>query len=197
MWPSYFEGFCCCIAILLCRLLLLYLLFYFEGFCCCICYFTLNDFAYFESMERNFGIEPKVEHYACMIDLFGRVGLLEEAYELIAKMPMEASIVAWGALLLSFFVTSWGTLLIACRMHGNVEMEKLFAFKLLELDRIYSLLANICVHERRWGDVKMIKSMMREKGVSKTPGRSLIEIGGEFCEFLVADKSHPQSEEIY
>jgi Flp pilus assembly protein TadD len=50
-------------------------------------------------------------------------------------------------------------------MHGNVEMAKLSAFKLLELDPkdscIYSLLANICVHERRWGDVKMI-SMMRE-----------------------------------
>jgi hypothetical protein len=64
-----------------------------------------------------------------------------------------------------FFVTSWGALLNACRMHGNVEMAKLSAFKLLELDPkdscIYSLLANICVHERRWGDVKMI-SMMRE-----------------------------------
>ncbi|XP_059431102.1 pentatricopeptide repeat-containing protein At2g22410, mitochondrial-like [Corylus avellana] len=144
---------------------------------------------YFESMERNFGIEPKVEHYACMIDLFGRVGLLEEAYELIAKMPMKASIAAWGALL------------NACRMHGNVEMAKLSAFKLLELDPedsgIYSLLANICAHERRWGDVKMIRSMMRERGVKKTPGRSLIEIEGDFCEFLVADKSHPQSEEIY
>jgi pentatricopeptide repeat protein len=62
-------------------------------------YFTLNDFAYFESMERNFGIEPKAEHYACMIDLFGRVRLLEEAYELIAKMPIKASIAAWDALL--------------------------------------------------------------------------------------------------
>jgi hypothetical protein len=49
-------------------------------------------------MERNFWIEPKAEHYACMIDLFGWVRLLEEAYELIAKMPMKASIAAWGAL---------------------------------------------------------------------------------------------------
>ncbi|XP_050264598.1 pentatricopeptide repeat-containing protein At2g22410, mitochondrial-like [Quercus robur] len=144
---------------------------------------------YFKSMKRNFGIEPTVEHYACMIDLFGRVGLLEEAYELITKMPMEASVAAWGALL------------NACRMHGNVEVGKLSAFKLLDLDPedsgIYSLLANICAHERRWGDVRMVRSMMRERGVKKTPGSSLIEVEGEFYEFLVADGSHPQSEDIY
>jgi pentatricopeptide repeat protein len=144
---------------------------------------------YFKGMKINYGIEPKVEHYACMIDLFGRMGLLEEAYELITKMPMEASIAAWGALL------------DACRRHGNVEVAKLSAFKLLDLDPedsgIYSLLANICAHERRWGDVRMVRSMMRERGVKKTPGRSLIEVEGKFYEFLVADGSHPQSEEIY
>ncbi|XP_041016698.1 pentatricopeptide repeat-containing protein At2g22410, mitochondrial-like isoform X2 [Juglans microcarpa x Juglans regia] len=123
---------------------------------------------YFKSMKRNFGIEPKVEHYACMIDLYGRIGLLEEAYKFIAKMPMGASVAAWGALL------------NACRMHGNVELAKVSAYKLLELDPedsgIYSLLANILAHERRWGDVRMVRCMMREKGVKKTPGRSLIEI---------------------
>ena len=77
---------------------------------------------YFKGMKINYGIEPKVEHYACMIDLFGRMGLLEEAFELITKMPMEASIAAWGALL------------HACRRHGNVEAAKLSAFKLLDLD---------------------------------------------------------------
>ena len=55
---------------------------------------------YFKGMKGNFGIEPKVEHHVCMIDLFGRMGLLEEAYELITKIPMEASIAAWGAFLM-------------------------------------------------------------------------------------------------
>lgn len=40
---------------------------------------------YFGSMKRVFGIEPKLEHYSRMIDLLGRVGLLEEALELIKK----------------------------------------------------------------------------------------------------------------
>ncbi|KAF7818259.1 pentatricopeptide repeat-containing protein [Senna tora] len=144
---------------------------------------------YFDSMERNYGIEPKREHYACMIDLFGRNGLLEEAYKLITNMPMKPCEAAWGALL------------NACKMHGNVELAKLSACNLLRLDAkdsgIYVLLANICANERNWGDVKMVRSLMREKGVKKLPGRSLVEIEGEFIEFLVADESHPQSEEIY
>lgn len=144
---------------------------------------------YFQRMKISFGIDPKVEHYACVIDLFGRIGLLEDAYELISKMPMEASVGAWGALL------------NACRMHGNVELGKLSAFKLLEMDPedsgIYSLLANIWTLEGKWVDVRMIRSLMRERGVKKTPGRSLVEIDGEFHDFLVADGSHPQSEDIY
>ncbi|KAM1449443.1 hypothetical protein ACFX14_008267 [Malus domestica] len=144
---------------------------------------------HFESMARDHGIEPKKEHYACMIDLLGRVGLLEEAYELINKMPMEPTESAWGALL------------NACKIHGNVEMAKLSAERLLELDPedsgIYVLLANLCANTKRWDDVQIVRSMMKERGVKKNPGRSLIEVEGEFHEFLAADKSHARSEEIY
>lgn len=144
---------------------------------------------YFDAMERNYGIKPKKEHYACMIDLLGRTGLLEEAYKLITNMPMQPCEAAWGALL------------SACRMHGNVELARLSALNLLSLDPedsgIYVLLANICAKERKWGDVRRVRSLMRDKGVKKTPGHSLIEIDGEFKEFLVADESHAQSEEIY
>ncbi|KAG5055232.1 hypothetical protein JHK85_007742 [Glycine max] len=144
---------------------------------------------YFDAMERNYGIKPKKEHYACMIDLLGRTGLLEEAYKLITNMPMQPCEAAWGALL------------SACRMHGNVELARLSALNLLSLDPedsgIYVQLANICANERKWGDVRRVRSLMRDKGVKKTPGHSLIEIDGEFKEFLVADESHTQSEEIY
>ncbi|GAV79059.1 PPR domain-containing protein/PPR_2 domain-containing protein [Cephalotus follicularis] len=143
----------------------------------------------FENMEKYGGVEPKGEHYACMIDLFGRTGLLEEAYELIKKMPMKPSEAAWGAIL------------NACRMHGNVEMAKLAANKLLHLDPedsgIYVLLASICAKGRRWGDVGMFRSMMRERRIKKMPGCSSIEVEGEFHEFSVADVSHPLSKEIY
>lgn len=144
---------------------------------------------YFKSMVRDFGLEPQREHYACMIDLLGRIGMLEKAYELITNMPMEPSESAWGALL------------NACRKHKNVEMAKLSAQKLLDLDPqdsgIYVLLANVYADSKRWSDVRRVRSLMRERGVRKIPGHSLIEVEGKFHEFLVADESHPQSEEIY
>ncbi|XP_058093997.1 pentatricopeptide repeat-containing protein At2g22410, mitochondrial-like [Magnolia sinica] len=144
---------------------------------------------YFINMRNVFGVEPKVEHYACMIDLFGRLGLLEEAYELITSMPMEPDEAGWGALL------------NACRMHGNVELGKLVADKLLDLDPddsgIYVLLSNMYATRNRWEDVKMVRRMMRGRGVKKTPGCSSIEVDGRFHKFLVADKSHPLSREIY
>jgi hypothetical protein len=46
------------------------------------------------------------------------------------------------------------------------------------------------------GDVRMVRSIMTEMGIKKTPDRSLIEVEGKFYEFLVADGSHPQSESI-
>lgn len=79
---------------------------------------------YFDAMERNYGIKPKKEHYACMIDLLGRTGLLEEAYKLITNMPMQPCEAAWGALL------------SACRMHGNVELARLSALNLLSLEHM-------------------------------------------------------------
>ena len=144
---------------------------------------------YFKSMVMDYNLEPKEEHYACMTDLLGRIGQLEEAYDLIAKMPLLPCKSAWGALL------------NACRMHGNVELAKLSAQKLFDLDPedsgIYVLLANILANNKRWVDVRMVRNMMKERGVKKNPGRSLIEIEGEFHEFLVGDESHPHSKEIY
>ncbi|KAM6558474.1 hypothetical protein CsatA_027713 [Cannabis sativa] len=144
---------------------------------------------HFKSMSRDYELEPREEHYACLIDLLGRIGLLDQAYHLIRNMPMLPSESAWGALL------------NACRMHGNVELAKLSAQKLLEMDPqdsgIYVLLANTLANNKKWVDVRMVRSMMREVGVKKSPGRSLIEIEGEFHEFLAGDDSHPQSKEIY
>ncbi|KAK9667769.1 hypothetical protein RND81_13G010300 [Saponaria officinalis] len=144
---------------------------------------------HFTDMKQVFGLEPKVEHYACMIDLLGRVGLLEEAYDMITTMPVDPDEAAWGALL------------NGCRMHGNADLGKLAARKLIDLDPAdsgtYVILANLCSREKRWDDVSEIRHLMREKGVRKTQGRSSIELEGQFHEFSVADDSHPRAEDIY
>lgn len=143
---------------------------------------------YFTDMSR-FGLKPGVEHYACMTELLSRVGILEEAYQLIKTMPMEPDKAVWGGLL------------SGCRIHGNIELGKIAAENLIILDPndsgIYALLASLCAKKRKWDDVSMVRSMMREKGVKKNPGSSLIEVEGKFHEFLVADESHPETEDIY
>ncbi|KAM3270852.1 pentatricopeptide repeat-containing protein [Capsicum chacoense] len=143
---------------------------------------------YFRSMELN-GLIPRVEHYACMVDLLGRSGHVKEAFEFTKQMPMEPDKAVWGALL------------NGCRMHREVELAKIAAEKLIELDPqdsgIYVLLATLCANERKWADVRMVRSLMRDNGVKKNPGYSLIEVDGHFYEFVAADDSHPESQAIH
>ncbi|GAB2212250.1 hypothetical protein Droror1_Dr00025601 [Drosera rotundifolia] len=145
--------------------------------------------SYFLDMEKVFGLPSKVEHYACMIDLLGRVGLISEAHVLIGKMPMEPDEAAWGALL------------NGCKMHGNAEIGKLAAYKLFDKDPLdsgpYALLANLCARKKLWRDVVSVRSMMKERGIKKTTGYSSIEVEGELHEFAIADESHPRSKDVY
>ncbi|KAF5748761.1 pentatricopeptide repeat-containing protein [Tripterygium wilfordii] len=144
---------------------------------------------YFAEMRSKFNLCPQLKHYSCMVDLLGRSGLLEEAEELIRAMPIEADAVVWGAL---FF---------ACRVHGNVIVGERAASKLLELDPddsgIYVLLANMYGEANMWEESRKVRKMMVERGVEKTPGCSSIEVNGVVSEFIVRDKSHPQSDQIY
>ncbi|KAF2285230.1 hypothetical protein GH714_039060 [Hevea brasiliensis] len=48
---------------------------------------------YFFDMMRNvYGIMPQMQHYGCMVDLLGRVGLLKEAREIVEGMPMKPNV---------------------------------------------------------------------------------------------------------
>ncbi|KAA8525567.1 hypothetical protein F0562_007422 [Nyssa sinensis] len=88
----------------------------------------------FTSMRKH-GLLPSADHYGIMVDLLGRAGRLEEAYELIKSMPMQPHAGVWGALLL------------ACRVHNNVEFGEIAAKHCFELEPdtsgYCSLLANI------------------------------------------------------
>jgi pentatricopeptide repeat protein len=62
----------------------------------------------FEKMLCLYGICPHLQHYACMVDLFGRTGLLNKATEIITTIPYKPTPAMW--------VTPIG----ACRIHGNI-----------------------------------------------------------------------------
>ncbi|KAL8127383.1 hypothetical protein AgCh_014340 [Apium graveolens] len=144
---------------------------------------------WFSAMENKFGIEAGVEHYGCMIDLLGRAGRLDEAYNLIKKMKVKPDFVIWGSLL------------AACRMHKNVELGEISARKLFELDPkncgYYVLLSNIYADAGRWEDVERMRIFMKNRGLTKPPGFSLVEFKGRVHVFLVGDVEHPEHEKIY
>nr|GEW44547.1 hypothetical protein [Tanacetum cinerariifolium] len=141
-----------------------------------------------EMPERN------IVSWNAMIAGYSQNNKPKEAIELFnemenAEMPMEPDKAVWGAVL------------NACRMHGNLELGKLATEKLIILDPndsgIYVLMESLCATRNKWDEVKMVRSMMRGNGVKKTPGRSSIEVEGEFHEFWASDKSHPMSETMY
>ncbi|CAA7396302.1 unnamed protein product [Spirodela intermedia] len=144
---------------------------------------------YFELMEKEFGLTPSLEHYGCMVDLLGRAGLLEEAYELISTMPELPPLVIWSSLLSS------------CRIHGDVELAENVSLRLTELDPEscgnYVLLSNVYSKAKRWEDAALVRRTMKDKGIKKKPGCSSIEVGGEMHEFLAGGCDHPRSGEIY
>ncbi|XVF45534.1 hypothetical protein PTKIN_Ptkin02bG0213900 [Pterospermum kingtungense] len=144
---------------------------------------------YFSSMSREYGLLPLKDHYTCMVDLLGRAGCLIEAKNLIETMPMKPDAVVWGSLL------------GACKIHGDITLGEYVAEKLLEIDPgnsgPYVLLSNMYAELGRWGDVGRIRKVMRKQGVIKQPGCSWIEIKGHVSVFMVKDKRHPQRKDIY
>ncbi|KAJ7978390.1 Pentatricopeptide repeat-containing protein family [Quillaja saponaria] len=121
---------------------------------------------YFELMTQVFGIKPLPEHYSCMVDLLGRAGQLERAYNLIKDNVNGAD------------ATIWGALLGACKVHGHVELGEIAARNLFSLEPEntgnYFLLANTYASMDKWDGVEEVRKMINGKGMRKIPGCSWI-----------------------
>jgi len=142
-----------------------------------------------QSMESDFGIPLRMEHYACAVDLYGRAGYLEEGKALVETMPFEPD-----AMVLS-------TLLGACRSCGNIELASHVAKMLLVLEpedhSTYVLLSDLYGRLKMWDEKASVTRLMRERGVKKVPGWSWIEVKNKVHAFNAEDHSHPRSKEIY
>ncbi|CAK9156385.1 unnamed protein product, partial [Ilex paraguariensis] len=158
-------------------------------YACSHCGMVDEGFAYFERMKEEFGIVPKIEHYGCMVDLLGRAGLVKRAYEFVQSMPLQPNAVIWR------------TLLGACTIHGHLALGEVARAQLQRLEPKHSgdfvLLSNLYASERRWPDVQNVRRTMLNEGVRKFPGHSLVELGNCMYEFVMGDRSHTQSEDIY
>ncbi|EOY24832.1 Pentatricopeptide repeat superfamily protein, putative [Theobroma cacao] len=156
---------------------------------CCHTGLVLEAQYYMNSMVECHGLIPHLEHYACMIDLLGRVGLLEDAKRTIDQMPIGPD------------ARIWQILLSACSIHGNVDMGRIAASKLLELqpnnESAYVLLSNLCASAGMWNAVRKLRREMKEKLLCKEPGSSWIQVKGCMHHFFADNLLHPEHKEIF
>ncbi|KAK9157079.1 hypothetical protein Scep_003653 [Stephania cephalantha] len=122
---------------------------------------------YFDRMVNAYNIDPKLEHYGCMVDLFGRAGMMKEAYEIVKSMPMEPN----SIILRSF--------LSACKIHGWDHVDDHFKEILLEIEPTlganYVLAANMSAMSCQWDDMAKLRVAMKGRGLKKVPGCSWVK----------------------
>lgn len=147
-----------------------------------------NYFNYMTSSD-NCNLKPKKEHYACMVDLLGRSGHLEEAYDFIRSMPVEPD------------AGVWATLLGACAIYHNIDLGQHAADMLFELSpdiaSYHVLLSNMYAAAGRWKCVAKVRHKMRKRGVKKVAAYSSIEYNGQIHILYAGDRWHPQTARIY
>ncbi|KQK17606.1 pentatricopeptide repeat-containing protein At4g16470 [Brachypodium distachyon] len=144
---------------------------------------------HFSSMPLDYGLTPKSEHYAAVVDMLARVGRLHDAYELVKNLPdcQEHSVV-------------WGALLGACRKHGDVRLVELAARRFFRLQPgnagKYVVLANTYAACEMWDSVASTHETMKSLGIRKDPAWSAVELQGKKHIFLSGDLYHDECSAI-
>jgi len=142
---------------------------------------VMEGWWYFDLMRRVYKIEPKVEHYGCMVDLLARAGLVENSEELIRKVPLKAGSAIWGALL------------SGCTNHFDSELGEIVAKRLIKLEPQdigpYILLSNMYAAQGRWDDVEHVRLMIKEKGLQKAAASSLVHLEDFDSKYFVKNNS--------
>ncbi|TYG62122.1 hypothetical protein ES288_D07G202800v1 [Gossypium darwinii] len=136
----------------------------------------INDgHKYFNMMINEYGIKPAIEHYG--------------SKDIIEEMPMRPNKVIWM------------TLLSGARNHRNTKIGEYAAQHLIELAPEttggYVVLSNMYAVAGEWEKASEVREMMKKRGLRKDSGCSSIEHKGVVHNFIVGDKSHPQTKEIY
>ncbi|XP_030521478.2 pentatricopeptide repeat-containing protein At1g77170, mitochondrial-like [Rhodamnia argentea] len=121
----------------------------------------------YDTMRHEYHIEPKIEHCGCMVDMFARAGLLEEAYKFVTNMPVECNAVIWR------------TLISGCRAYGDFDLGVDLVSRLMDgktrkdgQDHVAS--SNIFAEAGRWNDVLKERGSMAARKAQKIPGKSLV-----------------------
>ncbi|MCO5570175.1 hypothetical protein L7F22_023893 [Adiantum nelumboides] len=101
---------------------------------------------FFDTLSRQHGVKLSVKHYACMVDLLGRAGRLDEAYNLIQKMRVKPS------------ASLWTSLLSACRLFGNLDLAINAAEKAHQLRPHSAAPFHLLLDTQRYAETRLAES---------------------------------------
>ncbi|GFP90375.1 pentatricopeptide repeat-containing protein at5g39680 [Phtheirospermum japonicum] len=145
-------------------------------------------FYYLNIMKQNFGIEPGLEHYTCIVGLLARAGRLDEA-----ESFMRSNEIKWD-------VVAWRTLLNACHVHKNYVLGKKVADIVMQTNPndvgTCILVSNMHARANRWDKVAKLRKLMRDRNMKKEPGSSWTEIRNDTHVFVSDDNEHVESGQI-
>ncbi|XP_076937296.1 pentatricopeptide repeat-containing protein At1g18485-like [Bidens hawaiensis] len=145
--------------------------------------------SFFNEMQTVHKVKPKLEHYACLIDMLGRARRFDDALMLINEMHEEPD------------ARIWSSLLSSCRVHGYMELGKKVADKLLQLDPYkaenYVLSSNLFASFSEWDDVRTMRQRMKKLGLKKEVGCSWIELEGKVYNFFAGDNTVPDVHDMW
>lgn len=145
--------------------------------------------AFYHSMVHNHNIKLTDDHYAAMVELFGRAGKMQVVENFIHNMPCPPGAGVWTALL------------TACRFHGVVELAEVAAGNLIAMDGEnalpYVMLANTFASAGRWDEEAKVRKLMVKKGARKETAVCSVELAGRIHNFVAGDGSHRQNQDIH
>ncbi|XVF31598.1 hypothetical protein REPUB_Repub17cG0004900 [Reevesia pubescens] len=138
---------------------------------------------------KDYGVEPRHQHYACVVDLLGRAGYLDQAYDFIMNMPMEPGVSVWGALL------------SACKIHRHVTLGEFAAEQLFSLESYntghYVQLSNLYASARMWDrvakeiyeELELLERRLKQDGFIPHTDSSLHDLNYEEMEETLCNHS--------
>ncbi|XWS31854.1 hypothetical protein CRYUN_Cryun23aG0111700 [Craigia yunnanensis] len=125
---------------------------------------------HFNSMDQKYGIQTELEHYACMVEIYGKAGQLDKAEELIKGMLSKLDVVVWGAFVRAFY------------LHSGLEPREFATEGILKLKMdyptVYSAFRKIHGETGTWSNLtefRPLKAMKKKMNIAKQKALSRIE----------------------
>lgn len=142
-----------------------------------------------DTMNSVYGVKPTNDHYNSMIDVYCRAGQLEKAFSLIKSGLFEPD------------ALSWKIMLGGCATHGNADLGKIAGENFLMMEPNdsagYVLMFNMYASAEKWAEAALVRKTMNERGIRKEVSCSWIRVEGKLHRFIVGDRHHSMTEQIY